>query len=157
MTSKVKDETRVKELLDIGASKFDVWRYYSDRADVFAEQLWTSGTWLFAAMTAVLALPFVAQFIRADSERLIHFESRSLTIAIYFFGLLLCAYSYAALRDIRDHIERNWERADLVRTDKWQKADWDGRKLHGWLILMVFGASSGLAFLFLIMMAFFWQ
>src|SRR4030095_7614807 len=142
MTRKEKDEKRIKELLDLGAGKVEVWRYYSDRADAFAAQLWTTGTWLFAIITAVLALPFVARFITADPQGLIRFESRPLTVAIYFFGLLLSAYSYAALRDIRDHIERNWERADLARTGAWQKADWGGRKLHGWVILLVFGVSS---------------
>jgi hypothetical protein len=58
--------------------------------------------------------------------------------------------------DIRAHIERNWQRADLVRKGQWKRADWGGRKLHGWLIVMVFDALSGLAFLGLITMAFFW-
>jgi len=157
MTPKERDEVRIKQLLDLGASKVDAWRYYSDRADSFAEQLWTTGTWLFAAVTGVLALPFVAQFIKPDPTDVFQFTSRSLTIAIYCFGLLLCAYSYAALKDIREHIERNWERADLVLTGRWQKAHWGGRKLHGWLILLVFGAASGLAFLVLITMAFAWK
>ena len=100
-----------------------------------------------------MALPFVAQFITADTQ--LRFEYPPLTVVIYLFGLLLCAYSYAALTDIREHIERNWERADLARTGKWQKADWGGRKLHGWLILLVFGASSVVAFFTLIVMALF--
>jgi hypothetical protein len=151
-----KDEEQIKQLMELGANKLDLWRYYSDRADKSAEQLWTTGTWLFGVITAVLALPFVAKFIIADSQHLIRFESRPLTAVIYLFGLLLCAYSFTALEDIREHIKRNWQRADLTRKGKWKKADWGGRKLHGWLILIIFGALSGLAFLALMTMAFFW-
>jgi hypothetical protein len=155
-TPKERDEARIDELVGLGANKLDIWRYYSDRADKFAEQLWTTGTWLFGIITAVLALPFAAKFIQIDSQRLIRVESRPLTILVYLFGLCLCGYSYSALRDMREHIERNWERSDLARTGQWRKAHWCGRKLHGWLLLMVFGIGSAIAFASLIVMAVFW-
>src|SRR3712207_5428727 len=84
------------ELLTVSDRKLELWRYYSDRADKFSEQLWTTGTWLFGIVTTVLALPFFANFIEPDPKRYLRFESRLLTIVIYFFGILLCAFSYVA-------------------------------------------------------------
>lgn len=98
-----------------------------------------------------------AGFIKPDTPNMLQFTSSPLTIAIYCFGLLLCSYSYVVLSDMREHIERNWERADLARTGHWRKAHWGGRKLHGWLILLVFSAASGLAYLVLITMALVWS
>jgi hypothetical protein len=123
---------------------------FSDRADKFAQQLWTTGTWIFAIIGAVLALPFAANFIVVSSKHLIRFEAPLLAIFVCLFGLLLCAYSYVALKDIREHIEGNWRRSDLARTGQWHEADWGGRKLHGWRVLMIFGAGSAAAFVSLI-------
>jgi len=150
------DEELLNGLLKLDATKREVWRYFSDRADKFAEQLWTTGTWIFGIIAAVLALPFVAKFIEVDSNRLIRFESRPLTIFVCLFGLLLCAYSYVALKDIREHIEGNWRRSDLARTGQWLEANWGGRKLRGWLVLMIFGVGSVAAFVSLIALALFW-
>jgi hypothetical protein len=155
-TPKERDEKRMVELLKLGATKTDVWRYYSDRADKFAEQLWTIGTWMLGIIAAVLALPFVAKFIVIDPADLIKFESRALTYVVCIFGMLLCGYGYTVLTDTREHVERNWERADLVRTGEWQKADWGGQKLRGWWIMMMFGGCSMLAFFGLALLAIFW-
>jgi hypothetical protein len=155
-TQKERDEELLNGLLKLDAPKLEVWRYFSDRADKFAEQLWTTGTWIFGIIAAVLALPFVAKFIVVDSKRLIRFESRPFAIVVCLFGILLCAYSYVALKDIREHIEGNWRRSDLARTGQWQEADWGGRKLHGWLVLIIFGVGSAVAFVSLIALALFW-
>jgi hypothetical protein len=156
-TPKERDEELLNGLLKLDATNLELWRYFSDRADKFAQQLWTTGTWIFAIMGAVLALPFVAKFIVVDSEQLIRFQSRPLAILVCLFGLLLCAYSYVALKDIQEHLERNWERSDLARTGQWQEADWSGRKSHGWRVLMIFGAGSVVAFVGLIALALFWR
>jgi hypothetical protein len=155
-TPKERDEELLNRLLEFDATEFEVWRYFYDRADKLAQQLWTTGTWIFAVIGAVLALPFAAKFIVVDSEHLVRFESRPLAIFVCLFGLLLCAYSYIALKDIRHHIEINWRRSDLARFGEWQEADWGGRKLHGWRVLMIFGAGSVAAFVSLIALALFW-
>jgi hypothetical protein len=153
---KERDEKLLNDLQVLGANKFEVWHYFSDRADKFAEQLWTTGTWMFGIIAAVVSLPFVAKFVVVDPCRLIRFESRPLTVLVCIFGLLLCAYSYVALKDIREHIEENWRRSDLARTGQWKQADWGGRKLHGWFVLMIFGVCSAVAFVSLIALALFW-
>src|SRR5829696_9523088 len=105
-----------------GATDFEVWRYFSDRADKLAQQLWTTGTWIFAIIGAVLALPFATKLIVVDSKKyLIRFESPLLAILVCIVGLLLCAYFYVALKDMREHIERNWTRAQLARKDEWKE------------------------------------
>jgi hypothetical protein len=75
-TRKERDEELLNRLLEFDATEFGVWRYFSDRADKFAQQLWTTGTWIFAIIGAVFALPFAAKFIVVDSEHLVRFESR---------------------------------------------------------------------------------
>jgi len=155
-TQKGRDEDLIDGLLQLGATKFEVWLYFTDRADKFAQQLWTTGTWIFAVIGAVLALPFAAKFVVVDPEHLIRFKSRPLAIFVCLFGLLLCAYSYVALKDMREHIEGNWRRSDLTRTGQWRDADWGGRKLYGWRVLMIFGTGSAAAFAALIASALFW-
>jgi hypothetical protein len=81
-TQKERDEELLNGLLKLDAPKLEVWRYFSDRADRFTEQLWTTGTWIFGIIAAVLALPFVAKFIEVDSKQLIRFESRPLSILV---------------------------------------------------------------------------
>jgi hypothetical protein len=155
-TPKQRDEERITELLELDPRRFEVWRYFSDRADKFAEQLWTTGTWMLGIIAAVLFLPFVAKFVVVDAANLIKFESRNLTMLVCVFGIMLCGYAYTALLDIRQHLQRNWERSDLALTDNWQKSDWGGPKFRGWWILIVFGAFALSGFVGLSVLSVFW-
>jgi len=154
-TSEKKDRATIAELLALGASKVDVWRYFSDRADRFAEQLWATGTWMLGIIAAVLSLPFVAKFAVVDPSNFIKFESRILTAVVCIFGIMLCCYCYTSLTDIRQHLQRNWERSDLARSDVWRRSDWGGAKLRGWRILMFFGGCALIAFVGLLALALF--
>jgi hypothetical protein len=156
------DQNLLNDLRKLDANNLELWRYFSDRGDKLAQQLWTTGTWIFAIIGAVLALPFASKFIVVDSKNyLIRFESPQLAIPVCIVGLLLCAYLYAALKDMREHIERNWTRAKLVLTDQWEEASWVSsdvrrRRLYGWRVLMIFAAGSTVAFVLIIALAFLW-
>jgi hypothetical protein len=152
-----RDEARIAELIELGVTKADLWRYYSDRADSLAEQLWTTGTWMLGIIAAVLSLPFVAKFIVVDPTNLIKFESRTLTIVVCVLGILLCVYFYTVITDIREHLQRNWERSDLARTGKWEKSNWGGLKFRGWGILIAFGGWALLGFVGLSVLAVLWK
>lgn len=155
-TPKQRDEELIRELTALGASKLDAWRYFSDRADKFTEQIWTTGTWMFGIIAAVLVLPFGARLIVVSKDSGLRFEVRPIALLICLFGILLCAYTYTVLKDMREHIERNWRRADLARTGQWRDSQIVGRKLHVWLVLMVFVASSTVAFVSLAALALVW-
>jgi hypothetical protein len=153
------DQDLLNGLRKLDATNLELWRYFSDRGDKLAQQLWTTGTWIFAIIGAVLALPFASKFIVVDSKNyLIRFESPLLAILVCIVGLLLCAYFYWALKDMREHIERNWTRATLVLKDQWEETSWVGRRrrLHGWRVLMIFGAGSIVAFVSIIALALLW-
>jgi hypothetical protein len=151
---RTRDENLLQELIALNDDRFELWRYYADRADKFAEQLWTTGTWMLGIVSAVLALPFVAQFITVEAKKIV-INAPFLSIVICLFGLLANGYAYFALNDLREHIERNWERADLARTSNWASSHWGGRKLHGWRVLMSFCVASTAAFLAIILIALF--
>ncbi len=150
---KKEDEAQIEQLRALGAEKIDIWRYYAERADKLSDQLWITGTWLLGIIAAVLALPFAAGYVNAASGDVPLINNRPLVLTICGFGLLLCAYSYVVVQDLRDHIVRNWERADLLQHATWIEGTWVGRKLHAWRLLMTFQAVSMLAFLLLTIMA----
>jgi hypothetical protein len=68
------------------------------------------------------------------------------------FGVLFCVYSYAALHDLREHIQSNWRKAGYVLDGTWQ-ADWGGRKSHGWNVLLIVGVLALVAFVGLFLLA----
>lgn len=65
-------------------------------------------------------------------------------------GIFLCSYSYLALRDLREHIESNWRKSGYILDGSWQ-ANWEGRKNHGWRVLLVIGTLAILGFALLIL------
>jgi hypothetical protein len=97
--------------------------------------------------------PFAAKFIVPENTfPYIAPQARIATALVAVFGLLLCAYAYTALRDVRDHIESNWRKAGYLLKGTWQ-AEWGGRKSHGWSILQVVGVLAVAGFLGLLALA----
>src|SRR5687768_12955486 len=107
------DQIQVEALEKLeGSTKFDIWKHFEDRAGQLSEALWSTGTWLMALVGATLAVPFLADFVALAGKGFpIKVESRLPVIAVAAFGIALCLYSYVVLCDIREHIQRNWQRA----------------------------------------------
>lgn len=149
-----RDKKLVESLNSLAENKFEVWKYFEDRADRLGEQLWLIGTWLMAVAAATLSLPFVARFIEVSEDGFpFKIKFRAPVILIAVFGLAFCGYGYAALTDLRKHLEGNWRRASLAREGKWSEAGWSGRKRHGWNVLIGIGVLQVAAFLFLLVLA----
>ncbi len=141
----------MKTLLSIKSDKFEVWKYFEDRADRLIERLWSTGTWLMSILIALISLPFVAQFISYKGSWFpITVDHPFPVILIAIFGTVFCVYAYVALSDLREHIEGNWERSMYALTEKWKEPSWKGRKRSGWNILMTFGVCGLLYFVFLL-------
>jgi len=144
---------RVDAMKLIQPSQYELWKYFEDRADRLGERLWSVGAWLMAVIAATLTLPFVAKFIETSTAFFPVQVSGRLPVAmIAVFGMLFCTYSYAALRDVREHIESNWRKAGYVLNGTWH-VSWGGRKSHGWNVLLTVGSLGFAAFAALFLLA----
>ena len=123
---------RVDALKSIQPSQYELWKYFEDRADRLGERLWSVGAWLMTVIAATLTLPFAANFIETSTAFFpVRVTGRLPLAMIAAFGMLFCIYSYAALRDVREHIEINWRKGRL-RT-QWHLANELGRSQESWL------------------------
>ena len=143
-------QKRLDALQKLSPDAFAVWKHYEERADQLGEQLWSMGAWLVALLGATLSLPFVGKLIsQLPSRPYIRIDNRVGVAIIALFGILLCIYSYIALRDVRDHIESNWRKGGYVLDRSWQ-ANWEGRKNHGWRVLLVMDTLALVGFVLLL-------
>jgi hypothetical protein len=137
----------VDSLIALEENRYELWKYFEDRADRLSERLWSTGVWLMSVVALTLSLPFVARFVAFPSSGIpVQVNARLPVIAVSIFGIAFLVYSYHALRDLRDHIEGNWFRATYARTQKIDPVEWGGRKRHGWNVLRVVGLLAFLAF-----------
>ena len=144
----------VDALLEQKHDHYEVWRYFEDRADRLGERLWSTGVWLMSLIAATLVLPFAARLITVPATGLSLQVSAPIPVAlIAIFGIAVLAYAYFALRDIREHIESNWERSRYALTGDLVPAHWGGRKSHGWNVLAVIGGLASAAFVGLLILA----
>jgi hypothetical protein len=144
----------VDSLLAIQGNRYELWKYFEDRADRLSERLWSTGIWLMSVVTAILSLPFATKFVALPSTGFPAQVNAPLPVAlISIFGIAFLVYSYQALRDLRDHIESNWTRASYARTLELSPATWGGRKRHGWNVLLAVGSLAFLAFTGLLVLA----
>lgn len=145
----------VDKLLDLNNDRFEVWKYFEARADQLGERLWSTGTWLMSILVAMLSLPFVAKFIAVvDATFPIQVSSRIPVGLIAGFGIAFCFFSYAALKDLREHIESNWRRSAYALTGQWGEIRWGGRKRHAWNVLLSVGIFAAVAFVSQLILAF---
>lgn len=148
----------VDTLLSIKNDKFEVWKYFEERADKLSERLWSTGTWLMTVIAATITLPFVAQFISTDNRDFPIEVTRPFPVAtISLFGMIFCLYSLLALRDMREHIEKNWRRSKYALIGKWEEPTWRGRKKNGWNILLVVVLLAFTTFVLLFILAVIWS
>lgn len=144
----------VDSLIDLQGNRYDLWKYFEDRADRLSERLWSTGVWLMGVIALILSLPFAAKFVAFPSTGIpVQVSARLPVILISIFGIAFLVYSYHALHDLRDHIERNWIRASCARGQKIGPAEWKGRKRHAWDVLWVVGLLAFLAFAGLLILA----
>lgn len=151
-----RDKQLVDSLLALKDDRFEVWKYFEERANKLGDQLWSTGTWLMALIAATLSLPFVAGFVKVPDTLLeTQINVKPPVVGIALFGMAICLYAYAAILDIRRHIEGNWRRAVYARTRHWEEASWGGRRRHGWNVLLAVGALAFAAFVALFLLALF--
>ena len=151
--SKNESMRRVDALKSIQPSQYELWKYFEDRADRLGERLWSVGAWLMTVIAATLTLPFVAKFIETPTAFFqVRVTGRLPVAMIAAFGMLFCIYSYAALRDVREHIESNWRKAGYILNGTWQ-VSWGGRKSHGWNVLLTVGSLGFASFAALFLLA----
>lgn len=144
---------RLKAARALTPADRELWKYFEDRADRLGDRLWTIGVWLMTVIAGTLTMPFAAKFVDTSGGAILGTVTARAPVAmIAIFGLLFCAYSYAALRDLRDHIESNWRKAGYILTGTWESS-WGGRKSHGWMVMIGVGGLSALAFLLLLVAA----
>ena len=140
---KPESQKRLDAVRGLSPDHFSTWKHYEDRASQLGAELWSIGSWLAALIGATLSLPFVAKFIEPIAVYpYVKIANRPGTAVVAAFGLCLCAYSYVAMSDVREHIQSNWRKAGYVLEGTWQM-EWGGRKSHGWIVLL---ATGGLAF-----------
>lgn len=151
-----KGKDLVKTLLSIKNDRFEVWKYFEDRADRLAERLWSTGTWLMSVLTVIISLPFIAKFISYENSGFPISVDRPIpVILIGIFGIAFCFYSYVALSDLREHIEGNWRRSKYALTELWEEPSWQGRKRSAWNILLTAGGCGLLSFFLLLILSLF--
>jgi hypothetical protein len=137
---------RIHALVALEPKKYELWKYYEDRADALGERLWSIGIWLMTVLAATLSLPFLAGFIKPGRGLFpLEVVSRVPAAILALFGLCFCVYGYAALRDVREHIESNWKKAGYLLNGTWE-SNWGGRKSHGWNVVVGVGAMAFAAF-----------
>ena len=123
MKAKSSDKKLVNELLLLtpATTKYDLWKYFEDRADRLRERLWTTGTWLVTILIAVLALPFTVKFIQVEVTKPLTFRSVVQSVqspipllgvavqsvqspipllGVAVFGLAFSVYAWFVLRDL---------------------------------------------------------
>jgi len=154
----------VDSLIEIHASRYELWKHFEDRADKLGERLWTIGIWLMAIVAATLSLPFVAKLVVVQSTGFpIHVSARFPVALISLFGIVFLLYSFLAVCDIQEHIVKNWDRAIYARNPSSARTntndkekDTDGgndRRRHGLWVLLAVGFLALAAFAGLLILA----
>jgi hypothetical protein len=148
------DKDLVDSLLEIKNTRFEVWKYFEERANQLGDQLWAMGTWLMSLLAATLALPFVAKFVEFPTASFALQVTARLPVAVIaLFGIAFSVYAFFAVLDVRRHVEDNWRRAGYARTNTWKPSSWPSRKRHAWNVLLGVGGLALLAFIALLLAA----
>lgn len=92
-----------------------LWQYFSDRADVLKDRLWTMATWLFSLNSALLGFIFGTPLIAFDSASST-VRAPAFVLALALAGCVLCLYAFVLIYDYGKHIQRNWDREERLST-----------------------------------------
>jgi hypothetical protein len=95
---------------------YDLWKYYSTKADDLKDKLWTTGTWLIALIGGLLALLINTDVVKFRNGfiQIIEVDPACVAIVISCMGALIAFYSSHVIRDFRKHVVQNWWRAKYV-------------------------------------------
>ena len=104
----------VDKLVELNdGNKFEIYKFYEDRADHVRDRLWSAGTWLLTVMGVVVAIPFTASFIEFEkSFPPLKVINNIPVIVLGIFGLFLCLYSWFVINEFKQHVEMLWGGAD---------------------------------------------
>ncbi len=147
-----------KSLEGLNERRFELWKYFEDRADLLTARLWTTGTWLVGILAAVLTLPFAARLIEVTGGIFPLKPLARLPLAlIAIFGVALSVFAFVAVTDLREHIEQNWTRAMHIRRIEREETGYlaylQQRKKTGWHVLLGIIVLCFASFLGLILVA----
>ena len=92
----------------------ELWQYFSDRADTLKDKLWTIATWLLALAGGLLAFTFSQEFVLFAPAGLSARQPLP-ALALACAGILVCLFSFLVIDDYGKHIQRNWDRAGVVK------------------------------------------
>ncbi len=126
MTMKFRNANEITDkLVELNeGNKFEIYKFYQDRADHVKDRLWSAGTWLLTVMGVVVAIPFTASFIEFEKSFLpLKVINDIPVIALGIFGLFLCLYSWFVINEFKQHVEMLWDGADHLiglNTDTFQ-------------------------------------
>ena len=102
-----------------GEVQYDLWKYFSDRADQQKERLWSTGTWLVAGMGALLAVMLQSDILEFRGwlpPLRSTVEARPAAVVLSVVGLFLAIFSVIIVYQYVDHVRRNWLRAIYLRS-----------------------------------------
>ena len=91
----------------------DLWKYFSDRADMLHDRLWTVGVWLLAMASAIIG--FILNRGLIELSPLHISQNPILAFGLACIGILICIYALKVTRHHREHMERNWDRASGLK------------------------------------------
>ena len=91
-------------------------QYFSDRADMLKDRLWTMATWLFGLNSALLGFIFGTPLIAFDSAGSA-VRGPVFVLALALAGCVLCLYGFVLIYDYGNHIQRNWDRAGRLSAE----------------------------------------
>jgi hypothetical protein len=120
MNNVEQSRSNISEWLSIEVQDFSkddymhLWEYFSDRADMLKDRLWTMATWLLGFNSAILGFIFGTSLIAFDSTgSTIH--APAFVLALALAGCILCLYAFFLIYDYGTHIQRNWDRAGVFK------------------------------------------
>ena len=132
------ERSTLDKIKSLQTREFDLWKYYEERADRLGERLWSIGIWFTTILGGILSIPFAAHFINPATSGLpLEVVSPLPVTVLSVFGILLSLYAYIVLSDVREHIEKNWQRSGYALEGSWAASSWTGRRNHAWKVLLV--------------------
>jgi hypothetical protein len=96
------------------ADLLDLWKYFQGRADMLKERQWTVGTWILTLLSGNIAFALSQETVTI-TEAGIGISKPLPALVLGVIGIIICMYGIHVLRSYREHIQRNWTRADLLR------------------------------------------
>jgi hypothetical protein len=103
-----------------GSNRYDLWKFYQDRADTIRARLWTIGTWLVALISALAALAHQGDIIGLRPG----FPGIAILLPwpaffIAMMGLILVILTLFIVFDNLKHIVNNFTYANYISSEQW--------------------------------------